>query len=64
VRPDRQRDFNVDIQNLVKGTVWSQGCTSWYQTAGGRNTNNWPGFTFAYRRRTGRLVLADYQVAA
>ena len=63
VRPDRQREFNVDIQNLVKGTVWSRGCTSWYQTANGRNTNNWPGFTFAYRRRTRQLRLADYQVA-
>jgi hypothetical protein len=34
------------------------------QTTGGRNTNNWPGFTFAYRRRTRKLELADYQLMA
>jgi hypothetical protein len=62
VRPDRQREFNVDIEKLVEGTVWSQGCTSWYQTASGRNTNNWPGYMTGYRRRTRRLNPNDYRI--
>ena len=40
--------------------MWSQGCTSWYQTATGKNTNNWPGFTLEYRQRTRRFDLENY----
>lgn len=46
-------------------TVWAQGCTSWYQTADGKNTNNWPGFTLEYRQRTRRFDVENYtQVSA
>jgi cation diffusion facilitator CzcD-associated flavoprotein CzcO len=52
VRPEVQRRFNAGLQNQLSNSVWASGCTSWYQTASGRHTNNWPGFTFAYRRLT------------
>jgi cation diffusion facilitator CzcD-associated flavoprotein CzcO len=64
VRPDVQRKFNAALQERLRGTVWSAGCSNWYQTESGRIVNNWPGFTFEYRRRTRRLDLNDYRVEA
>lgn len=52
--------FNQDIQKRMQDTVWAQGCTSWYQTATGKNTNNWPGFTLEYRKRTRHFDLENY----
>jgi cation diffusion facilitator CzcD-associated flavoprotein CzcO len=62
VRPEIQARSNADLQVRMKRTVWSKGCTSWYQTATGRNTNNWPGHTFAFRRRTRAPKWDDYVV--
>jgi len=61
VRPDVQRRFNEWVQARITATVWDRGCTSWYRTASGRNTTNWPDFTFAYRARTRRFDEADYE---
>ncbi|EPH7545553.1 4-hydroxyacetophenone monooxygenase, partial [Pseudomonas aeruginosa] len=47
----------------LRHTVWERGCDSWYKTAAGKNTNNWPGYTFVYRWRTRRPELADYDLA-
>lgn len=63
VRADVQSAFNARLQRRMRQTIWSQGCSSWYQTAGGKHTNNWPSFTFAYRRATRRIALEDYDVA-
>ncbi|MFH8371578.1 flavin-containing monooxygenase [Streptomyces sp. NPDC018031] len=62
VRADVQDAFNDEVQRRVRATVWDRGCMSWYKNAAGRNTANWPGFTFAYRRRTRRLDLAHYHL--
>ena len=43
-------------------TVWESGCTSWYTTDSGRNTNNWPDYTFMYRYRIRRFDLSSYRV--
>ena len=50
------------VQARITETVWDRGCTSWYRTASGRNTTNWPDFTFAYRARTRRFDEADYEL--
>lgn len=63
VKAEAQNAFNTRIQQRSKQTVWDAGCTSWYKTAAGKNTNNWPGYTFEYRRATRRLRLADYELA-
>ena len=52
VRPEAHREFNVELQDRLKKTVWQAGCDSWYVTEAGKNTNNWPSFTFDYRRQT------------
>jgi cation diffusion facilitator CzcD-associated flavoprotein CzcO len=64
VRPGVQDEFNDSIQSRLAGSVWNMGCSNWYVDAAGRNTNNWPGSTMEYRRRTRRLDLADYELAA
>ncbi len=63
VKPDVQSAFNVQIQDDISTTIWSRGCDSWYQTAEGKQTNNWPGYTFSYRRLTRNPELNDYECA-
>ncbi|MFX6907527.1 4-hydroxyacetophenone monooxygenase, partial [Acinetobacter baumannii] len=63
VKPEVQRRFNLEVQQGLRHTVWERGCDSWYKTAAGQNTNNWPGYTFVYRWRTRRPELADYDLA-
>jgi cation diffusion facilitator CzcD-associated flavoprotein CzcO len=63
VRPDVQSSFNDDIQRRLADTVWTAGCTSWYRTESGKVTNNWPGFTYEYRRLTRAPDLGDFELA-
>jgi cation diffusion facilitator CzcD-associated flavoprotein CzcO/acetyl esterase/lipase len=64
VRPEVQRAFDSEMQSRLSTSVWQTGCNNWYVDEHGRNTNNWPGFTLEYRRRTRRLDPADYEVSA
>lgn len=61
VKPAVQQVFNQRLQASAHRTIWEQGCTSWYKTAAGKNTNNWPGYTFTYRRLTRAPELNDYE---
>ncbi|MFO7704051.1 MAG: NAD(P)/FAD-dependent oxidoreductase [Halopseudomonas sp.] len=63
VKPEVQGAFNTRVQQAIGTTIWSRGCTSWYQTADGKQTNNWPGYTFSYRRLTRQPELKDYDLA-
>ena len=62
VREAPQRGFNAWVQRALGRSVWGGGCTSWYKTAEGKNTNNWPGFTFDYRLRTRAVRAADHDI--
>jgi cation diffusion facilitator CzcD-associated flavoprotein CzcO len=64
VKPDVQSRFNQKVQHDLSNTVWSSGCKSWYIGASGKNSNNWSGFTFTYRRLTRRFDVTNYQVLA
>jgi cation diffusion facilitator CzcD-associated flavoprotein CzcO len=64
VRPGTQDVFNREIQRRFRDTVWTSGCASWYVNEAGRVVNNWPGFTFAYRRATRRPDPRDFLVSA
>jgi cation diffusion facilitator CzcD-associated flavoprotein CzcO len=50
VRDTVHDEFNADLQRRLSKTVWQSGCDSWYVTEAGKNTNNWPSFTFDYRK--------------
>ena len=62
VRAQVQRDFNAWLQARLAGTVFAGGCRSWYLTASGRNTQNWPGTTADFRRRTRTVRVEDFHV--
>jgi len=61
VRAQVQRSFNSWLQGRLSGTVFASGCTSWYLTRDGLNTQNWPGTTLDFRRRTRKVRLADFE---
>jgi len=51
ILPEFQEAFNTEMQQRMRGTVWTSGCKSWYLDTHGHNTTLWPGFTFEFRRR-------------
>ena len=59
VRRDVHDRFQAELSERLPDTVWTR-CSSWYVTAEGRVTNNWPGSQREYMARTERLVLEDY----
>ena len=54
-RPEAQQAFVAEVDGRMRATVWSAGCASWYIDRTGRVSALWPGFTWAYRRRTRRF---------
>lgn len=61
VKPDRLRNFSATIQQKLQHSVWESGCQSWYLDKHGKNTVNWPGFTFTYRKATRQVDPDDYE---
>ncbi|MFN2360647.1 MAG: flavin-containing monooxygenase [Marinobacter sp.] len=61
VKADRLRDFSANVQEKLKSSVWESGCQSWYLDENGKNTVNWPGFTFTYRKATRQVNPDDYE---
>jgi len=53
---------DADVQRRVRQTVWVAACHSWYKTASGRVTNNWPSWTVAYWAEMLRLPRRDLTV--
>jgi cation diffusion facilitator CzcD-associated flavoprotein CzcO len=65
VRADAQAAYNADVQRQLEGTVWtSGGCTSWYLDDKGRDTVQWPGATWRFRRLMSRFDEGVYELAA
>jgi cation diffusion facilitator CzcD-associated flavoprotein CzcO len=63
VRPDVVSRFNAEIQRRMQDTVWTTGCTSWYQDAKGNNPTLWPDWTWRFRQRTARFDPKEYVLA-
>ncbi len=64
VKADVLKAFNQKLQDKLAGTVWTTGCTSWYQQKEGKNIAIWPGTTFSYRSQTRTFNLADYDIVS
>jgi cation diffusion facilitator CzcD-associated flavoprotein CzcO len=56
---DAYRRDDARTQRLMGGTAWISTCHSWYKTASGRVTNNWPTWTVRYWLDTLRLDPRD-----
>jgi hypothetical protein len=65
VRAEAQAAYNDELQERLARTVWNTGgCGSWYFDRNGRNSIQWPGFTFEYRRRTRRFNAEAYRLTS
>lgn len=60
VKADVQTEFNDNLQDRLKGTVWTSGCQSWYQQADGRNVVIWPGTTLRYQSELRKVDMNAY----
>jgi cation diffusion facilitator CzcD-associated flavoprotein CzcO len=63
VRPEVMAAWSRRLDAAMERMVWGGGCQSWYKTAEGRVTNNWPGPTTLYRRLTAKPPLGAYRPA-
>jgi cation diffusion facilitator CzcD-associated flavoprotein CzcO len=64
VHSEAQAAYNQELQERLGDTVWNTGgCASWYFDRNGRNSIQWPGFSFEYRRRTRLFDAAAYRLA-
>lgn len=54
VRPEAMAAHQRDVEAALAGTVWAEGCSSWYKDASGHVTHNWPHSTLRYWWRTRR----------
>ncbi|UBU10805.1 flavin-containing monooxygenase [Nonomuraea gerenzanensis] len=61
VRPEVMAAWRRQLDAAMDRMVWGAGCQSWYKTASGRVTNNWPGPTTLYRRLTSRPPQPAYR---
>jgi cation diffusion facilitator CzcD-associated flavoprotein CzcO len=61
VRLEPQVAYNAEMQRRLAHSVWNSGCGSWYLDRHGRNSIQWPGFTFEFRRRTRRFDSEAYR---
>jgi len=61
VKASVEARYNEEMQRRLRQMSWNAVTESWYKRHG-RITNNWPGRTTEYWRRTRRCDLADYDV--
>ena len=62
VRPAVMAAYNKALQAELGSSVWKTGCRNWYMTDRGKITNNWPHSTIAWRKRTRRISLEDFEL--
>ena len=62
VKRDVMRRYNEFLQEELEQSVWRAGCRSWYQTASGKVTTNWPHSCGAWARRMRSTDLADFEM--
>lgn len=60
VKPNVMRQYNEDLQEALRTSVWAAGCTSWYKTESGKIIGIYPGFSFQYRHQLKRPRFEDY----
>ncbi|MDX6663811.1 MAG: hypothetical protein QOG68_17 [Solirubrobacteraceae bacterium] len=63
VRAEAHDAFQAELAERMPDTVWTT-CSSWYVTATGRVTNNWPGSPAEYHRRVRRFDIENYMTHA
>jgi cation diffusion facilitator CzcD-associated flavoprotein CzcO len=62
VRRPVMQAFNESLQDVLKTTMWAGGCTSYFRSASGRITTQWPFPSWRYWALTRRFKTADFEV--
>ncbi|PHH72692.1 hypothetical protein CDD80_4377 [Ophiocordyceps camponoti-rufipedis] len=62
VRDSAQAAFNRWVQSRMPSMVWSQHCTSWYKSRGGKVVGPWPGTILHYYAATEIVRWEDYEL--
>lgn len=62
LREEVMTTYNRALQARLAGSSWAGNCTSWYKTARGRITNNWPDTVDDYQQVTARFNPTEYEV--
>ncbi|WP_375176255.1 flavin-containing monooxygenase [Marinobacter mobilis] len=60
VTAQAQQAFNQEMARGLENTVWTSGCTSWYQQSDGKNFAVWPFSTWRFWLKTRFLALGDF----
>ena len=61
VRAEVERAYADRMDRELAHTVWNQGgCSSWYIDSRGRNSLQWPTFTFRYREQVRAVDPEDF----
>ncbi|WP_157838330.1 hypothetical protein [Nocardia farcinica] len=63
IRAEVEQRYDDEMRRRLAGSAWA-GCVSWYKSASGRISSNWPGLVSEYSRRTATSSLADFQADA
>lgn len=64
VRTGAYEKYNRNIDSKMKSTVWNTGgCSSFYIDGNGRNSTQYPDFTFRFRREAERFDAGAYEIS-
>ena len=61
VDSNAEYQFNQEMQSRLSNMAWDKIESSWYKD-GGRVTNNWPGSSLEYKRRTKTLIKEHFVI--
>ncbi len=62
IKGTAQTEFNKTVQDRLAHSVWQRGgCSSWYQTASGKNVTLWPDYTFRFKRELAALPFDAFE---
>lgn len=63
VTAEAEEAYTTMVHSQMEHTVWNAGgCKSWYKSASGHVIAMFPGFSFSFRRLTGRFKPSDHRI--
>ncbi len=62
VKKEVENNYNQELQERLKKSVWADSCNSWYVTKSGKNTTLWPGFTIEFKAKTFAFNPMEYNL--
>jgi cation diffusion facilitator CzcD-associated flavoprotein CzcO len=62
VKEEAEDYHTSSVQQELKGSVFSAGCSNWYINSAGRNSASWPGYASDFWRKTFFPRFADYDL--